>query len=222
MDFSPLAVSCKIAFFSTLLTFITGILAAWGAGLTKKAKPVLDSLLSLPLVLPPTVIGFLLLILFSKNGAFGAFLSKTGLPLLFTWQGGVVAATVVSFPVMYRTTRGAFDQIDEIIISAARTLGMNEFTIFRKIMLPVSTPGIAAAVILSFARALGEFGATIMVAGNIPGKSQTMAVAVYTAMQGGNKALAFRWCAVIFAISLVILLLMNIFTERFAIRRWHK
>ena len=222
MDFSPLVVSCKIAFFSTLITFVTGVLAAWGAGLTKKAKLVLDAILSLSLVLPPTVIGFLLLIILSKNAAFGKFLSMAGIQLLFTWQGGVVAASVISFPVMYRTTRGAFDQIDETIISAARTLGMSEFSIFRKIMLPVSAPGIAAAVILSFARALGEFGATIMVAGNIPGKTQTMAVAVYTAMQGGNKAMAFRWCAVIFGISLVILLLMNIFTERIAVRRWHK
>lgn len=222
MDFSPLVVSCKIAAFSTVLTFVTGVLAAWGAGLTKKAKPVLDALLSLPLVLPPTVIGFLLLILFSRNAAFGSFLSKIGLPVLFTWQGGVIAAAVISFPVMYRTARGAFDQIDGTVISAARTLGMSEFAIFTKIMLPVSAPGIAAGVMLSFARALGEFGATIMVAGNIPRKTQTMAVAVYTAMQGGNKVLAFRWCAVIFSISLVILLLMNGFTEKFAVRRWHK
>ena len=220
MDFSPLWISCKISFSATLVTFALGILAAWAVGTTRRAKPVLDAVLSLPLVLPPTVVGFILLMAFGKNGAFGAFLFRMGARPLFTWQGGVLAATVVSFPVMYRTTRGAFEQIDGTVLDAARTLGMGEFAIFRKIMLPVSLPGVAAAVMLSFARALGEFGATIMVAGNLPGKTQTMAVAVYTAMQAGNKALAFRWVGVMFGISLVILVLMNLVTERYSRRRW--
>ena len=120
---------------------------------------------------------------------------------------------------MYRTTRGAFEQIDRTILDAARTLGMSEFDIFRKLMIPNSLPGVMAATMLSFARSLGEFGATIMVAGNIPGKTQTMAVAVYTAMQGGNKALAFRWVAIIFALSILILLLMNLLTENHFGRR---
>ncbi|MBR0101815.1 MAG: ABC transporter permease subunit, partial [Treponema sp.] len=155
-----------------------------------------------------------LLLIFSKNGWLGEFLSKIGINPLFTWGGGVFSASLVSFPVMYRTMRGAFSQIDPTIVSAARTLGMSEISIFTKIMIPVSLPGIAAAVILSFARALGEFGATIMVAGNLPGKTQTMAVAIYTAMQSGNKSLAFKWVLIIFSISAIILLLMNFVTER--------
>ena len=219
MDFSPFWISLKISVFSTLLTFFLGILAAWGIGRTKRAKNVLDALLSLPLVLPPTVTGFFLLMIFSRYSSFGAFLSELGLHFLFTWQGGVIAAMVISFPVMYRTTRGAFEQIDRTILDAARTLGMSEFDIFRKLMIPNSLPGVMAATMLSFARSLGEFGATIMVAGNIPGKTQTMAVAVYTAMQGGNKAVAFRWVAIIFALSILILLLMNLLTENHFGRR---
>lgn len=219
MDFSPLWISFKIALFATLITFVLGVFAAWAAGNAKKAKPFIDALLSLPLVLPPTVTGFILLILFGRTSALGKFFMERGINLLFTWQGGVCAAVVISFPVMYRTLRGAFDQVDETILQAARTLGMSEFKIFRKILLPLSLPGVAAAVVLSFARALGEFGATIMVAGNIPGKTQTMALAVYTAMQAGNRKLAFIWVEIIFAISLVILLLMNFFFYRFSYRR---
>ena len=219
MDFSPLLISCKIAFSATLITFFLGIFAAWAVGNAKRARPFLDALFSLPLVLPPTVAGFFLLMLFSRNGGFGKFLSAIGINPLFTWGGGVFAATFVSFPVMYRTTRGAFSQLDPTIIAAARTLGMSEFRIFTKIMIPLSLPGIAAAVILSFARALGEFGATIMVAGNLPGKTQTMALVIYTAMQGGNKKLAFSWVLIIFALSAIILLLMNVVTERFSKRR---
>jgi len=219
MDFSPLWISLKISVLSTILTFVLGILAAWGIGRTQKVKNILDSLLSLPLVLPPTVTGFFLLMLFSRYSHFGSLLAELGLHFLFTWQGGVIAALVISFPVMYRTTRGAFEQIDRTILDAARTLGMSEFDIFRKLMIPNSLPGVAAATMLSFARSLGEFGATIMVAGNIPGKTQTMAVAVYTAMQGGNKILAFKWVSVIFALSLLILLLMNFLTEKHSLRR---
>ena len=220
MDFAPFFVSIKIAFFATLITFVLGIFFAWIAGNSKKIKPFLDSILSLPLVLPPTVTGFLLLMLFGKTGTVGSFLAKIGLNFLFTWQGGVIAAVVISFPVMYRTTRGAFDQIDPDIISAARTLGMSEAKIFVKIMIPVSYPGIAAAVILSFARAVGEFGATIMVAGNIPGKTQTMALAVYTAMQGGNKILAAKWVCLILAVSFVILCAMNLWTEKISQKKF--
>lgn len=219
LDFSPLLVSCKIAFVSTAATFFLGLFAAWLVGRAGRARSAIDALLSLPLVLPPTVIGFFILLAFGKNGIAGALFSSLGIKLLFTWQGGTLAAAAVSFPVMYRTTRGAFSQIDSEIIAAARTLGMSEFRIFTTIMIPVAAPGIAAATVLSFARALGEFGATIMVAGNIPGKTQTMAVAIYTAMQAGNKTLAFKWVAAIFAFSIAILFLMNLATERSAERR---
>jgi len=159
-------------------------------------------------------VGFLLLILFGRNSAFGRFLDGIGVNLIFTWQGAVIAAVVVSFPVMYRGARGAIEQVDRNLIYAARTLGMREFTILRRVILPSAWPGIAAAAVLSFARALGEFGATIMIAGNLPGKTQTMAVAVYTAMQGGNRELALKWVLIIVGFSLTILILMNYWTGR--------
>ena len=214
MDFSPLFISCKVALMSTAITFFLGLFAAWLVGRAGRTKFFVDAFLSLPLVLPPTVVGFFLLAFFGRNGIAGSVLARFGKNILFTWQGGALAAAAVSFPVMYRTTRGAFSQIDSEIIDAARTLGLREFYIFFKIMIPLSRHGIAAATVLSFARSLGEFGATIMVAGNIPKKTQTMSVAVYTAMQGGDKALAFRWVLIIFAFSIVTLFFINIVTER--------
>ncbi len=212
MELSPLWISLKIASASTLFTFLLGLFAAWGVTYLRRAKHVVDGLLSIPLVLPPTVVGFLLLILFGQNSAVGRLLDAVGINLIFTWQGAVVAAVVISFPVMYRGARGAIEQVDEDLIFAARTLGMKEFTILRKVILPAAWPGIAAATVLSFARALGEFGATLMIAGNLPGKTQTMSVAVYTAMQGGNREMAFRWVAIITGFSLLILILMNVLT----------
>ncbi len=214
MDLSPLWISLKIAVTATVITFILGLLTAWGVTYLRRGKHVVDGILSVPLVLPPTVVGFLLLILFGQNSAFGRFLNDIGVNLIFSWQGAVIAAVVVSFPVMYRGTRGAIEQVDETQIHAARTLGMREFTILRRVILPAAWPGIAAAAVLSFARALGEFGATIMIAGNLPGKTQTMSVAVYTAMQGGNRDLAFKWVLIIVTFSLTILILMNYWTGR--------
>ena len=214
MDLSPLWISLKIALTATLITFLMGLVAAWGVTYLRRAKHIVDGILSVPLVLPPTVVGFLLLILFGRNSAFGRFLDGIGVNLIFTWQGAVIAAVVVSFPVMYRGARGAIEQVDRNLIYAARTLGMREFTILRRVILPSAWPGIAAAAVLSFARALGEFGATIMIAGNLPGKTQTMAVAVYTAMQGGNRELALKWVLIIVGFSLTILILMNYWTGR--------
>lgn len=221
MDISPLFISLKIAAASSVITFFLGILAARGViamgTADRKAvcrgKYLVDGLLSLPLVLPPTVVGFFLLVIFGRNSALGNMLSAMGMEVIFTWKGAVIAAVVVSFPVMYRTARGALEQVDENLIHVARTLGMGEVKIFFRIMLPAAWQGIAAAVILAFARALGEFGATIMIAGNLPGKTRTMSIAVYTAMQGGNRELAFRWVVIILAISLLILLLMNYWTD---------
>ena len=214
MDLSPLWISLKIAMTATLITFLVGLVAAWGVTYLRRAKYIVDGILSVPLVLPPTVVGFLLLILFGRNSAFGRFLDGIGVNLIFTWQGAVIAAVVVSFPVMYRGARGAIEQVDRNLIYAARTLGMKEFTILCRVILPSAWPGIAAAAVLSFARALGEFGATIMIAGNLPGKTQTMAVAVYTAMQGGNRELALKWVLIIVGFSLTILILMNYWTGR--------
>lgn len=213
MDISPLWISLKVALAATVFTFFLGIIAARLVLSAGRLKSVVDGIFSLPMVLPPTVMGFFLLIIFGKNSFLGTFLSKIGINLIFTWQGAVVAATVVAFPIMYRTARGAFEQVDRNLIYAARTLGMSESKIFFRIMLPVSWPGVAAATILSFARAMGEFGATIMLAGNIPGKTRTMSIAVYTAVQSGDRELAYKWVAVIMAISFVTIFLMNYWTD---------
>jgi molybdate transport system permease protein len=213
MDISPLWISVKVALTATVFTFFLGIIAARLVMSAGRLKSLADGIFSLPMVLPPTVIGFFLLIIFGKNSFLGVALSKLGISMLFTWQGAVLAATVVSFPIMYRTSRGAFEQVDKNLIYAARTLGMSELRIFFKILLPVSWPGVAAATILSFARSMGEFGATIMLAGNIPGKTRTMSIAVYTAVQSGDRALAYRWVAVIMVISFTTIFLMNYWTD---------
>ena len=213
-DLSPLWISFKVAFFATLITFVLGIAAARLVISMKRGKSLADGLFSLPMVLPPTVVGFFLLMIFGKNSLIGGALASAGFSVLFTWQGAVIAAAAVSFPIMYRTCRGALEQVDRNITDAARTLGMSERKIFFKIMIPMARPGIAAATILSFARALGEFGATMMLAGNIPGKTQTMSIAIYTAMQGGDREKAYIWVAIVMVISLVVILLMNLWNDR--------
>lgn len=212
-DFSPLWISLKVAFPATIFTFILGICAARTVVKLKHGQAVIDGLFTLPLVLPPTVVGFFLLLAFGKNSLVGQFFSQFGFSFIFSWQGAVIASTVVSFPLMYRTVRGAFEQINPEYLYAARTLGMTERKIFRKIMLPLAWPGILAGTILSFARALGEFGATIMIAGNIPGKTQTMSVAVYTAVQAGDRESAFLWVMIIVCFSFVMMLAMNFWTS---------
>ena len=209
MDLSPLWTTFKISLAATVFVFVTGLLLAWGVTNLKRGRALIDAVLSLPLVLPPTVMGFLILISVGANSAVGKFLDAFGMKLVFTWQGAAVAAAVVSFPVMYRGIRGALEQVDPTVIQAGRTLGLSEFKILRKVILPMAAPGILASVVLSFARCLGEFGATLMVAGNIPGKTQTMSVAVYTAMQGGDRELAYKWVAIIVAYSLIILVGLN-------------
>lgn len=213
-DLSPLWISFKVAFFATLITFVLGIAAARLVISMKRGKSLVDGLFSLPMVLPPTVVGFFLLMIFGKNSLIGGALASAGFSVLFTWQGAVIAAAAVSFPIMYRTCRGALEQVDRNIADAARTLGMSEGKIFFKIMIPMARPGIAAATILSFARALGEFGATMMLAGNMPGKTQTMSIAIYTAMQGGDREKAYIWVAIVMVISLVVILLMNLWNDR--------
>lgn len=209
MDLSPLWTTFKISLAATVFVFVTGLLLAWGVTNLKRGRALIDAVLSLPLVLPPTVMGFLILISVGANSAVGKFLDAFGMKLVFTWQGAAVAAAVVSFPVMYRGIRGALEQVDPAVIQAGRTLGLGEFKILRKVIFPMAAPGILASVVLSFARCLGEFGATLMVAGNIPGKTQTMSVAVYTAMQGGDRELAYKWVTIIVAYSLIILVGLN-------------
>ncbi len=210
MDHTPLWISLKVAGCATVFTFFLGLFAARLVTGMKKGKGLLDGLFSLPMVLPPTVVGFFLLVLFGRNAAPGKFLERFGWSFLFTWQGAVLAAVAVSFPLMYRASRGALEQVEVSLLHAARTLGMSETEIFWRVQVPAARPGILAGTILSFARAMGEFGATIMVAGNIPGRTQTMSVAVYTAMQSGNRALAYRWAAVILAVSFLSVFLMNL------------
>ena len=214
MDFSPFWISIKVAACATAITFAAGLAAARLVMLMKRGKGIVDGLFSLPMVLPPTVVGFFLLMIFGTNGMLGGLLASIGMSVVFTWQGAVIAAAAVSFPIMYRTARGALEQVDENLINAGRTLGMSESRIFFKILLPMSRPGIAAAAILSFARALGEFGATMMLAGNIPGRTHTMSIAIYTAMQGGNREKAYVWVAVIMAMSFGVMILMNLWNDR--------
>jgi molybdate transport system permease protein len=213
-DYTPIFISLKTAALSTVLTFFIGIIAAWRmAKYHGRLKGLIDALLSLPLVLPPTVVGFFLLLIFGKYGPVGRLLDYLETGVIFTWSATVIAATVVSFPLMYRTARGAFEQLDANILNAARTLGASEMRIFRRISIPMSWPGIAAGTILAFARSLGEFGATLMIAGNIPGKTQTIPVAIYFAAEGGEMDKALLWVMLIVVISLVVIMAMNYWNE---------
>ena len=209
MDLSPLVISIKTASLATAVTFFLGLAAARWVMTIKHWRGLIDGVFTLPMVLPPTVVGFFLLILCGKNGPLGQFLLQFDLSIVFSWPATVIASTVVAFPMMYRTTLGAFEQIDENLLYAGRTLGMTEWRIFWRILLPAAWPGVAACTILAFARALGEFGATIMLAGNIPGRTQTMATAIYSAVQAGDRTLAFRWAVIIMVISFGVIMLMN-------------
>ncbi|ADY54834.1 molybdate ABC transporter, inner membrane subunit [Syntrophobotulus glycolicus DSM 8271] len=213
-DLSPLWISARTAFTATFLTFFLGIAAAWFVARNKgKFKGLIDSVLTLPMVLPPTVVGFFLLVLLGKKGPFGDLLRALDIQIIFSWTAAVIAAAVVSFPLMYKTARGAFELIDENLLHAARTLGLTEWKIFWRIAVPLSWPGIAAGTVLAFARSLGEFGATLMVAGNIPGKTQTIPVAIFFEAEGGEMTKALVWVILIFAVSLFVMTLMNYWTE---------
>lgn len=214
MDISPLFLSLRAAALATIITFVLGIYSAYFTLRLNKLKGFVDGLFTLPLVLPPTVVGFLLLVTLGKNSAIGRFLLNFDITIVFTEAATIIASAVVSFPLMYRTVRGSFEQIDKNLIYVGRTLGLSEHEIFRKVMLPNSFNSIMAGTVLAFARALGEFGATIMLAGNIPGKTQTMAVAVYSAVQAGDRALAYKWVLIIVTISFGTMMLLNVFENR--------
>lgn len=214
MDLSPLYISMKVAFTATLISFIAGLSAARFVLKLNRFKGLIDGILTLPMVLPPTVVGFLLLQLLGKNSGVGKLLSIFNISIVFTWGGAVIASTVVAFPLMYRTVRGAFEQFDINIVYAARTLGLSENKIFCSVVLPNVIPSLMAGTILTFARALGEFGATMMLAGNIPGSTRTMAVAVYTAVQSGDIAAAYGWVAIVCFMSFTAISLMNLWNGR--------
>lgn len=214
VDWSPLIISLKTAFLATFITFVIGIIASYFMSNYKgKYKGLIDGLFTLPLVLPPTVVGFFLLLVVGKNGVVGKFLLQFDITIIFSWWATVISATVVAFPMMYRTSRAAFEQIDVNMISAARTLGLSEWKIFYKIAIPLAWPGIIAGIVLSFARALGEFGATLMIAGNIPGRTQTMPVAIFFAVEGGDMSKAMMWVLIITVISIAMILILNYWSE---------
>ena len=224
LDYSPLYVSLKTGIVATIFSFFLGLFAARRvikAG--PKVKAIADGILTLPMVLPPTAAGFFLLLLFSRRRPFGILLyEQFGIKVVQTWAGCIIAATVIAFPLMYRNARAAFEQSDVNLIHAARTLGMPEYKIFWKVAVPSAGPGLVAGTILTFARALGEYGATSMLAGNIPGKTGTISQRIAMVIQDGNYLTAGIWVVIIMLVAFVLIVLMNLVTGRNTknIRRW--
>ncbi len=217
MDFSPILISMKTASASILVTFFLGVLCARLIVRMRSArwKMILDGILTLPLVLPPTVAGFFLLYIFGVNHPIGEFfLDYFGVKIAFSWVATVLAAVVISFPMMYRSARGAFEQVDENMVYAARTLGMSERRIFWQVMMPLAMPGVATGGVLAFARGLGEFGATAMIAGNIIGKTRTLPLAIYSAVAAGDMEAAYDYVIIIMLISFLVVVAMNYFTAQ--------
>ena len=205
-DWSPLWISLATSVAATFFTFVAGLAAAaWRERHHGAAMALVDGFFLLPLVLPPTVVGFFLLLLFGRNGPVGKLLFRFGETVVFSWPATVIAATVVAFPLMYITARAALEQVDPHFLQAARTLGASEWRVFREVALPLAWPGVLAGTILSFARALGEFGATLMLAGNIPGKTATIPIAIYLAVESDDLQRAIAWCLVDVTISLALL-----------------
>lgn len=213
-DLSPLWISLKTAFVATIFAFLTGIAAArWMLDYRGKGKGIIDGIFTLPLVLPPTVAGFLLLLALGRNSPIGQLLRPLGINIIFTWSAAAIAATVVAFPLVYKTVLGAFQQVETNLISCARTLGASEWRIFWQVLLPLALPGLVAGTILAFARALGEFGATLMVAGSIPGKTQTIPIAIFFAAEAGKMDEALKWVLLMVAISLAVITAINYWSE---------
>jgi len=190
--FQPLLLTLKVASLATLFSFLAGVALAWFiAHFRFPGKEWMDAILTLPLVLPPTVLGYYLIVLLGRRGWLGQFLlNNLGISLMFTWQGAVIASAVVSFPLIFKSARASFESVDQNLEKAARTLGSSELAVFLRVSLPLAWRGMLAGAMLAFARAMGEFGATLMIAGNLPGKTQTLSLAVYSAVQAGNDALA--------------------------------
>ncbi len=214
MQLSPIIISMKTASAAIALTFLLGLFVArWIVKMkSEKAKMVLDGILTLPMVLPPTVVGFFLLLVFGVNMPLGKFLLDfMGVKIVFSWTATVIAAVVISFPLMYRSARGAFEQVDQNLVMAARTLGMSENRIFFRIILPLALPGVVAGGILAFARGLGEFGATAMIAGNIANKTRTLPLAIYAEVAAGNMQTASYYVIIVLAISFIVVVSTNYF-----------
>lgn len=212
MDWSPVFISMRTAGISIILTFFLGLLAAWLVISLKNdiLKIVLDGIFTLPMVLPPTVVGFFLLYLLGVKRPLGRFfLEFFSVKIAFSWYAAVIAAVVMSFPLMYRSARGAFEQVDPTLMQAARTLGMGEWTIFRRILCANALPGIVGGGVLAFARGLGEFGATAMIAGNIAGKTRTLPMAVYSEVAAGDMDAAYDYVIIIVVIAFLAIAAMN-------------
>ena len=216
LDWSPLFISLKTGVVATFLSFFLGIFAARKVvKASPRVKAVVDGILTLPMVLPPTVAGFFLLLLFSRRRPLGMFLyHELGIKVVQSWLGCIIAATVIAFPLMYRNARAAFEQIDANLVYAGRTLGMSDLRIFWTIVLPTAGPGIASGTILTFARALGEFGATSMLAGNIPGKTATISQRIAMVIQDGDYLTAGIWTLIVIGIAFVFIFLMNLISGR--------
>lgn len=217
MSIAPILISLKTASVSIVFTFFLGTAAAQMVFAIKRkwVKVALDGIFTLPLVLPPTVAGFFLLYIFGIRRPVGKFLVEFfSVKIAFSWSATVIAAVLISFPLMYRAARGAFEQVEPELLAAGRTLGMSEWKIFWRIQMPLAAPGIWSGAILAFARGLGEFGATAMIAGNIQGKTRTLPMAVYSAVASNDMNTAWQYVMVLVLISFVVVALMNIFSGR--------
>ena len=215
MDMTPLWISLQVAVPAAAITFIAGLVAAWAVSYCGKAKHVVDSIFTIPLVLPPTVVGYFLLVLFGPNRVFGAWMmSAFHVRLTMVWYSAVFASVVVAFPLMYRTARGAFESFDPTLRASAQTLGLSNSYIFWRIQMPYCKQGILAGTVLAFARALGEYGATSMIAGYTPGRTATISTTVYQLWRTNNDALAFKWVLINVAISFVVLMTVNLLEKR--------
>jgi len=211
VNLTPLWLTLKVAGVATLVTFILGVNLAFLVARSRFwGREGLDALCTLPLVLPPTVLGYYLIVLIGRQGWLGRWLQETwGISLIFTWQGAVLAAAVVSLPLIFKSARAAFEEVNPELENAARTLGLSETAVFFRVSLPLAWRGILAGGMLAFARAMGEFGATLMVAGNLPGKTQTLSLAVYDAVQSGNDAEATVLVIIISTVCLTILVVSS-------------
>lgn len=215
IDYSPLWVTLKTTGTAIVFIFVLGLLAAYfSLRIPKRAQDIADAIFTIPMVLPPTVCGFLLLLLLGRNTVVGQWFIDIGFPLIFSWPATVIAAVVVAFPLMYRNARGAFESIDPNMLDAARTLGWSNAKIFVKLMLPLSWSSIAAGTVLSFARALGEFGATLFLAGNYVGITRTIPIAIYFEWMSGNVDVALFWTAIIIVFSFIVILFINLWGRR--------
>lgn len=215
IDLSPIIISLRTATLSIIVTFFLGVAATQLVFRlkSKMMKTILDGLFTLPLVLPPTVAGFFLLYIFGMRRPIGKFfIEYFAVKVAFSWGATVLAAVVISFPLMYRAARGAFEQVNPDVLSAGRTIGMSEWKIFWKVQLPIAWPGVISGAVLAFARGLGEFGATAMIAGNIKGKTRTLPLAVYSAVASGNMKEAGEYVAVLVCISFIVVVCMNYFS----------